>query len=125
MFDSWNEHKKCINKSKCGVFYREKEIWWCNLGKNIGSEQDGKGENYERPVLIIKAFSCNVCLIIPLTTTLKYNPYYLKINNVDGREASVIITQMRLIDVRRLINRICIVDSLVFSKIRNAIRDLF
>jgi hypothetical protein len=31
-------------------YFREKEIWWACLGANIGFEQNGKNENFERPI---------------------------------------------------------------------------
>ncbi len=126
LFDKWNEQKKFINKaSNQGHFYREKEIWWCNLGKNIGSEQDGKGDNYERPVMVIKSFNLFVCLIIPLTTSKKPNPFHFKIGIVNERESYVIISQIRLIDTKRLTNRICIIENKLFGLIRKTIRELF
>ena len=43
-FDKWNELKKKLhNSEKPKKFYfREREIWWCSLGLNIGFEEDGK-----------------------------------------------------------------------------------
>lgn len=125
VFDKWNEQKKFIDKSSSGRFYREKEIWWGSLGKNIGSEQDGKGDYYERPVVIIKAFSKSVCLVLPLTTSSKMNQYYLDIGFVDGKQAYVIVSQIKLIDVKRLTNRIGIIDDVIFGNIRNTVRSLF
>ena len=125
IFDVWNGKKKSINKTQFTNFYKEREIWWCNLGKNIGSEQDGKGDNYERPILIIKAFSRSVCLIVPLTTSKRSNPYYFKIGLVEDKEASLVISQIRLIDTKRLINKIGIQDVIIFDEVRKTIRNLF
>jgi hypothetical protein len=52
-FDRWNERKKIIHDSGENKLYHAREIWWCSLGVNIGSEQDGDNENYTRPVLIL------------------------------------------------------------------------
>ena len=125
IFDNWNSQKKYLDKNGKARFYREKEVWWISLGKNIGSEQDGKGSSYERPVLIIKAFNKSVCLVIPLTTSNKINPFYINVGIVNGKSASVIISQLRLIDTKRLINRICILNPVIFSVIRKTVRNLF
>ena len=125
LYNLWNNKKKEIDCQNSGRFYREKEIWWCNLGKNIGFEQDGKGLEYERPVLVIKAFSKSVCLVVPLTTSTKKNRYHVDIGNINNRLSCVIISQIRLIDTRRLVNRVCILDSNVFNNIRKNIRELF
>ena len=75
-FDLWNKRKKEINR-EVPNFYHEREIRWCSLGINIGFEQDGTNKTYRRPVLIIKGFSRQVCLIVPLTTSAKKNPYHI------------------------------------------------
>lgn len=125
IYNSWNQQKISISKLATGHFYREREVWWCSLGKNIGFEQDGKGIQYERPVLVIKAFSKSVCLVIPLTTSTKKNPYHVDIGYIDNRLSYAIISQIRLIDTRRLVNRVFILDNAVFDKIRKNIRELF
>ena len=52
-FDKWNERKKALNDRE-RILFNPREIWWCSFGVNIGSEQDGSGDNFERPVIIIK-----------------------------------------------------------------------
>ena len=46
------------------------------------------------------------------------------IGEIGGRQASVIISQIRLIDTRRLINKIGFVDTDTFEKIRKAVKKL-
>ena len=124
-FDVWNIQKKKIDATNTPRFYKEREVWWANLGKNIGFEQDGKGIFFERPVLVIKAFSKSVCIILPLTTSHKINPYYLSIGIINGRQSFVIISQIRLIDTKRLINRIDVLNKVAFETIRKTVRNLF
>ncbi len=122
-FDEWNVAKKDIN-SGINVFYKIREIWWCRLGVNIGFEEDGKGKNHERPVLILRGFSRQVCLVVPLTTSTKVNPYYIQVGMVDGKPASAIISQIRLIDTKRFLGRVEILDIDIFNKIRKAIKNM-
>ena len=91
---------------------------------NVGFEQDGTGVDNERPVLILKGFSKQVCLVMPLTTSEKKNPYHASLGKVDGRNAFAIISQIRLIDTKRLINKIGFVEQKIFEKIRKAAKDL-
>lgn len=42
------------------IYFREKEIWWAALGKNVGYETDGKHELFERPVLILNKYSKDI-----------------------------------------------------------------
>jgi len=122
-FDSWNVKKKELNEKKPN-FYRARDIRWCSLGVNIGFEQDGTSESYRRPVLIIKGFSLNVCLIVPLTTSTKNNPYHISVGTIEEREAFAILSQIKLIDTKRLHDRLAILDTEKFETIRKAIRDL-
>ena len=67
-FDRWNVVKKNINAKNRKVFFYEKEIWWMNIGVNVGSEQDGKGDLFMRPVFIYKKINGTTFVGIPLTT---------------------------------------------------------
>ncbi|HMP19306.1 MAG TPA: type II toxin-antitoxin system PemK/MazF family toxin [Candidatus Paceibacterota bacterium] len=124
-FDEWNEVKKKINKLDINRFYHEREIWWAKIGLNIGNEQNGNENDYERPVLIIKEFGKNICLIIPMTTSPQKHKYRFNIGLIKQRTASVIISQMRVIGTKRLINKIQTLDRKNFIQIRKNIRDLF
>jgi mRNA interferase MazF len=73
-FDSWNKYKKRIQIERAHKHYHARDIWWCSLGVNVGSEHDGEGSEYQRPVLIIKGLSVNTCLAIPLTASLNKHP---------------------------------------------------
>lgn len=123
-FDIWNTQKKEIHSSAESKFYRAREVWWCHLGVNVGFEQDGTGSDHQRPVLIIRGFSKDVCLVIPLTTSQKNNKYHIPLGEIDNKKAFAIISQIKLIDVKRLINRLAILDKETFDRIKKAIRDL-
>jgi len=46
--DFWNWHKKKekLNEITILPFFHEGEIWFCHLGSNVGTEQDGTGEDF-------------------------------------------------------------------------------
>lgn len=124
-FDQWNDIKKKVDESDRYLpLYHERQIRWCRLGVNVGYEQDGTGKDFSRPVLILRAFNRHVCLIAPLTTAKKKNKYHQLIGEVNGRTASVIISQVRLIDTKRLDQHIETVDKELFKRIRKAVKDL-
>ncbi len=124
-FDSWNKRKKEIDGLEDYLpLYHERQIRWCRLGVNVGFEQDGTGKGFSRPVLIMKGLSRNVCVIVPLTTTIKDNKYYMPVGIVDGKKAAAIISQIRLIDTKRLYKQISTLDKDTFAKIQKAIKDL-
>ncbi|MFA5838590.1 MAG: type II toxin-antitoxin system PemK/MazF family toxin [Candidatus Paceibacterota bacterium] len=123
-FDSWNNQKKSIHSDGENKFYHSREMWWCSLGVNVGFEQDGTGEENQRPVLILKGFNKNVCLIVPLTTSHKKNIYNISVGVVDKKKAFAIISQIRLIDTKRLANKIGMLDKTQFETIKKAVKDL-
>ena len=123
-FDKWNEKKKKINEQELDIFYHEREIWWCSLGVNIGSEQDGSGEEYRRPVLILKGLSRQTCLIVPLTASPQTHPLRPSVGLVDGKAATALLSQIRVIDSKRLVRKIGYLNQETFNRIRKTAKDL-
>ena len=123
-FDRWNVLKKALNDGALLPLYHEREIWWAHLGVNVGYEQDGTGPSYERPVLIIRGFSPHVCVVVPLTTSKKRDRFYISAGMVEDKNAAAIVSQIRLIDTRRLINKVGTLDRATFNPIRKAARKL-
>lgn len=106
-FDGWNELKKQLhNKANIDFYFKEREIWFCSLGVNIGFEQDGKKEGFERPVLIIKKFDKYVFWGVPLSTKMKPgNTHYLALQH-GTLQFSAIISQLRLYSASRLTRKL-------------------
>ena len=120
-FDRWNEIKKGINNKNKNKFFHEREIWWCSLGLNIGSEQDGKGDNYLRPILIYKRIDSSMFIGIPLTTVLKEDNIHVSFYfNYDISTA--LIFQIRSFDKKRLVQRIGRTSIYVYNKIKKAVK---
>lgn len=119
-FISWIFNKIIIDKTNIDRQIKEHEVYWCSLGENIGFEQDGKGEGFRRPVLIFKKFNNNLFWGIPMSTKNKDNKYYVKIllKNV---EQSAIISQLRILDSKRLDQYIGYISTPDFKKIQNRI----
>ena len=123
-FDQWNKEKKQAHMEQPRL-YTVREVWWCRLGVNIGSEQDGRGNNFLRPVVILRGFGSDACLVVPLTTSARAHPFRISAGVVDGREARANISQIRIVDTRRLVEKISFMEKGVFINIRKAARALF
>jgi mRNA interferase MazF len=124
-FDEWNKVKKNIHLQDDYLpLYHERQVRWCRLGVNVGFEQDGTGYEYSRPVLIMKGLSRHVCIIVPLTTSTKKNLYHFPIGTVAERNAHVIISQIRLIDTKRLDKHMATISKKIFSEIQNAVKSM-
>jgi mRNA-degrading endonuclease toxin of MazEF toxin-antitoxin module len=65
-----------------------------------------------------------VCLIVPLTTSTKTNPYHIPVGLIADKKAVAIISQLRLIDVKRLDQKIAVLDIHTFDKIRKAVKKI-
>jgi mRNA interferase MazF len=101
-FDNWNFLKQKINNEKSRPYFHEREIWFCTLGENVGFEQDGRGEEYLRPVVILRKFNNDVCLIIPLTKNQKKGVHYYSFSYKKDFISTAILSQIKLIDSKRL-----------------------
>lgn len=124
-FDNWNLFKKDLDSVNHFRGFGEREIWWCHFGINVGDEQNGKNEEFTRPVLILKKFNNSVFLGLPLTTTRKKHPLYHPII-AKGREGSVILSQIKLLSVKRLKNnsKIMKISESVFNEIKRKVKDM-
>ena len=101
-FSKWFEKKPTIHADGFRPFIHEREVWWCHLGINIGSEEDGKGSAIGRPVLIYRKFNRRSCWVIPITTVNKQNAFYIPIDIGDDLKRFALPQHMRSIDSKRL-----------------------
>jgi len=99
-FDAWNKKKKELESREQRISgVHERQIWWCSLGLNIGDEEDGKNDLFERPILIIRKYNKRFVLVIPLTSNIKFDPHYHRIEN--RTMGSAILSQARPISTKR------------------------
>lgn len=122
-FRAWHKLKYKINSStSIPLGYKERDIWWVSLGHNVGTEEDGKGEMFNRPVLIIKGFSPYQFWGLPLSTTEKRGKYYHPFM-VNGVVSTALLSQLRTFDTRRLISKYGMVSGKDFSTIKEKLVD--
>jgi len=105
-FDKWNKKKIIVNDIEHAPFFHEREIWFCFLGANVGFEQDGRGEDFQRPVVVVKKFNNEICWAIPLSKTKKRGKYYFAFPFDKEIISVAILSQIKLIDVHRLSRKI-------------------
>ncbi|MBN2094093.1 MAG: type II toxin-antitoxin system PemK/MazF family toxin [Candidatus Zambryskibacteria bacterium] len=117
-FKKWHKEKNYLHEEKVRPFFHEKEIWFTSLGLNIGFEQDGRGENFLRPIIIVKKFNNEVLWGIPLTKNKKKGRHYFSLKFDDDKESTAILSQIRLIDSKRLQYKIGEVKNKDFLEIK-------
>ena len=123
-YSKWHDVKSQVNKEDNGPGFSEREIWFCALGSNIGSEQDGFGDNYLRPVLIVKKFNKESCLIVPLTKTIKDGVHYFCFSYKEGMLSNAILSQIRFVDSKRLRYKTGYISGAVFLNLKEKLKQL-
>ena len=123
-FDTWNVVKKKTNVEHPRL-YTVREIWWCRLGVNVGTEQDGGDRLFIRPVVILRAFGPDTLMVVPLTTSERLHPLRIPVGVIQGEKASALLSQLRVVDTRRLIEKVGFLDKEIFAQLRKAVRKLF
>ena len=74
-------------------------IYWCNLGINIGSEQ-----NKLRPVLILRSSKNSpICTILPLTTKRLQDGFWFHID-LEEFDSTVLVEQLKVVSKIRITN---------------------
>lgn len=99
-FDNWNQRKKELERFDSAVIFHERENWWCSVGLNIGDEQDGKNNLFERPVLVFKKFNRKVAWVLPMSTKSKIGIHYSYLF-YSGKKYTIILSQLRLVSIKR------------------------
>lgn len=102
VFDQWNKKKKVTNFEGVCPHFVSGQIWWAQLGQNIATEVEGKGDDFLRPVLILQRVYGNACLAIPLTSQERKGNYYFSFQDSKKRTQCALLTQIRYLDGKRL-----------------------
>lgn len=101
----WNHKKQKLDKNIRSIFVKEWDLWWTHLGVNIGKEMDGKSEVFTRPCIIYKKLTTDQFLVIPASTKHKQGSWYVPYIH-GGIHSIACLQQIRVVDARRLRNRI-------------------
>ena len=120
-FDTWNESKKKIHNERPSLFCFKREIWWCSIGLNVGSEEDGKNELFERPVLVLKVLNNEMVRIAPLTSQIKDDENHVPIT-YSNSIGTVKLSQIKTVSTRRFTRKISRLDSEQFEKVKEIVR---
>ncbi len=126
-FNKWNEVKKKTDKDKKIRHFKEKEIFYMKMGENIGFEQNGKGENFVRPVVILKKFNNNMFFGVPLSSQIKEGIFYHIFEFKKTQQISkniALLSQMKLFSSHRLLNKIGMINKDDFKSIKIKLKKL-
>ncbi len=129
-FDEWNKQKKSIQNNKSvedkNFFYHEREVWWSSVGVNVGVEMDGKNENFERPLLVLRKVNNKQFFGIPITSKDKKGNFYIDVSFGDtNTKGKACLSQVKVFSTKRLLRKIGKANQKDFSSIKNKFIDFF
>lgn len=114
---NWCRLKTALWNKQSKVVFKQGDIWWCSLGANLGEEMFGKGAKFTRPVLIFRKFTGNSFLGLPITKQEKTGSWYVQIT-VHKERRWVMLNQARVLDKKRLTNRIGVLGNADCRKVK-------
>ncbi len=124
-YEKWMSVKSEINNNELfPMGIKEREIWICNVGENIGFEEDGKRESFSRPILILKVFNKRFCHIIPLSKISKTGKFYHEFDGRTGKVSTGLLSQSKAIDSLRLRRKIGIISKEDFKIIKDKLKEV-
>jgi mRNA interferase MazF len=123
-YDTWNKKKKELEEKTHAPEFSERDIWWCSLGLNLGYEEDGKNENFERPVCVVRKFNKDMFIGLPLTSVQKDSEYYFP-HTLHAKEGSILLSQARVMSAKRLQRKLGHIGRGRFRELREKYRGLF
>ena len=122
-FVSWIKIKIRTHFADAAFDIYERQIWWASIGQNIGVEQNGKNASFERPVLIFRRFNNDQFWALPISTKVKTNKYCYTFSQ-NGKQFCVNLSQMRVMDRKRLLRYIGDLTPGDFFKVKAQIRKI-
>jgi mRNA interferase MazF len=109
-YDDWNKVKKQIDSKEILITYKERDIFWANIGENIGFEQNGKGSDFMRPILVFRKFTNKMFLGVPLSTQLRDGSFFFQFQFLEDKKSTALLVQTKMFDVKRLERRIGMIN---------------
>jgi mRNA interferase MazF len=92
------------------------------LGQNVGHEENGKNEHFERPGIVLKRLDRNLFLGIPLTSKNRNQYYKLLVGRNGSISQYAIWTQIRVLSTRRLMRKEGVISKEYFMQLRAIIK---
>lgn len=123
-FNEWNEVKKRTDAKEVVANFKEREIYWANIGENIGYEQNGKGNDFMRPILVFRKFSRTMFFGVPLSTTSKEGSFFFEFEFLEEKKSTALLVQAKMFDVKRLDRKLGMINKHDFEKLEGKMKNL-
>ncbi|OIP56778.1 MAG: hypothetical protein AUK54_01545 [Helicobacteraceae bacterium CG2_30_36_10] len=123
-FDEWNEVKKQISIRTENIKFKERDIFWISIGENVGNEQNGKGKEFARPVLVIKKLNNQLFFGVPLSTTIREGNYFYTFSFLQAQKSSALLVQAKVFDIKRGNQKLGMISKNDFVNVKDKLRSL-
>lgn len=124
-YDNWNEIKKETSFQSNFFTFKVREIYWLKVGYNIGYEVYGKGKDYLRPVLVIRKFSKESFLGIPLTSSMKNDMFHYGFYPINkDKKNYAMLSQVKLFSSKRIHDKMGKISVEDFEKLKVKLKEL-
>ena len=123
-FNGWNKVKINLELYGRRPKISQGQIWWTGLGKNIGTEINGKNSRFSRPVVIYKKLCSNKFMAIPLTSQEHEGSWYVPFRH-NGKLEIAVVGDARIMSVKRLYRMIGKIDDADYERIKDGFIKLY
>ena len=123
-YDEWNEVKKQVDERKISINFKEREIYWVSIGENIGFEQNGKGQEFARPIIIIKKLNKQLFFGVPLSTTIRDGSYFYNFEFLKNLKSSALLVQAKVFDIKRANQKLGMINKKDFTELKKKLGEL-
>ena len=117
-YDRWNKIKKETQKENILFGFKQRDIFNVKVGHNIGFEQNGKGKDFVRPVLIYKKLTKDMFIGIPLTTSIRKGSFFYEFNFIEDKISVAILAQAKLFSSKILLNKLGVINQNNFENLK-------
>ena len=121
-FIDWTRVKIKLHTAPREHFPHKREIWWISFGKNIGVEINGKHASFERPALVVRQYSNNSSLVLPISSKKKEGDWFFVFQNIHGQESTIYLSQLKTASHKRFLRKVGKLDAELFSQIEERLK---
>lgn len=116
-YKEWFKVKTRLQNDRYRPIIHKGEIWWCGVGENVGTEMNGKNENFSRPAIVLRVQEDGLqAIITPLTSQKHIGSWYSNFR-YGGKDEYAALHQTQPKSVYRFYERIGEVPEDVIEKI--------
>ena len=124
-FAAWHEIKSATDaRNTSRILIRIGAVWLIRLGVNVGSELDGKGNEFLRPVIVIRKINDQRFFGIPVSSKVTED-YFRQKFILLGEQRDAVLSDIRAFDKKRCMRFMTMLDTETIHIITQRISHIF